>query len=117
MTRAERLLELIQNLRGRRYVAPGRVLAGELGMSLRTLYRDLQEVTTRRVIWPFSLAFYHDSLVVAAWCEARNDFRHFRVDRVSSWTLMGPFPRPRDELVAQWRLKFGVRPDWTADTF
>src|SRR5438128_6721901 len=39
--RAERLLELIQILRRHRRPVSGRVLAGELGVSLRTLYRDV----------------------------------------------------------------------------
>jgi len=41
MSRAERLLDLLQSLRRRRYAVKGGVLAEELGVSLRTLYRDI----------------------------------------------------------------------------
>ena len=41
MSRAERLLDLIQILRRHRRPVAGQVLAGELGVSLRTLYRDI----------------------------------------------------------------------------
>ncbi len=41
MSRAERLLDLIQTLRRHRRPVSGHVLAGELGVSLRTLYRDI----------------------------------------------------------------------------
>ncbi|MGA2107506.1 MAG: YafY family protein [Syntrophorhabdales bacterium] len=41
MSRAERLLDLLQSLRRRRYAVRGRDLAEELGISLRTLYRDI----------------------------------------------------------------------------
>jgi predicted DNA-binding transcriptional regulator YafY len=41
MSRAERLLELMQNLRLRRRPVAGQALAEELGVSLRTLYRDI----------------------------------------------------------------------------
>ena len=41
MSRAERLLELIQILRRHRRPVSGRMLAAELGVSLRTLYRDI----------------------------------------------------------------------------
>ncbi len=41
MPRSERLIELIQALRRRRLPATGRALADELGVSLRTLYRDI----------------------------------------------------------------------------
>ena len=41
MSRAERLLDLIQLLRRHRYPVSGAALAAELGISLRTLYRDI----------------------------------------------------------------------------
>lgn len=41
MSRAERLLSLIQLLRRHRRPVSGAALAGELGISLRTLYRDI----------------------------------------------------------------------------
>ncbi len=41
MSRAQRLLDLIQLLRRRRRPVSGSVLADELGVSLRTLYRDI----------------------------------------------------------------------------
>ena len=42
MSRAERLLELLQSLRLRRRPVAGHTLAEELGVSLRTLYRDIE---------------------------------------------------------------------------
>lgn len=41
MSRAQRLLDLIQILRRHRYPVTGAALAAELGTSLRTLYRDI----------------------------------------------------------------------------
>ncbi|PWC32230.1 YafY family protein [Azospirillum sp. TSO35-2] len=41
MSRAERLLDLMQVLRRHRQPVSGRALAAELGVSLRTLYRDI----------------------------------------------------------------------------
>jgi predicted DNA-binding transcriptional regulator YafY len=41
LSRAERLLDLIQLLRRHRYPVSGAALAAELGISLRTLYRDI----------------------------------------------------------------------------
>ena len=41
MSRSERLLALLQALRRRRRAVSGHVLAEELGVSLRTLYRDI----------------------------------------------------------------------------
>lgn len=42
MSRAQRLLDLIQILRRHRFPVAGSVLADELGISLRTLYRDIE---------------------------------------------------------------------------
>ena len=41
MVRATRLLDLLQRLRSRRFPVSGATLAAELGISLRTLYRDV----------------------------------------------------------------------------
>lgn len=41
MSRAQRLLDLVQVLRRHRYPVAGAVLAEEVGVSLRTLYRDI----------------------------------------------------------------------------
>ncbi|MDG9671646.1 HTH domain-containing protein [Hahella sp. CR1] len=41
MSRAERLLELMQTLRRYRYPVSGKQLASELDVSIRTLYRDI----------------------------------------------------------------------------
>ncbi|QOZ67530.1 helix-turn-helix transcriptional regulator [Bradyrhizobium arachidis] len=47
MSRSERLLELIQFLRTRRRPVAGAQLADEFGVSLRTIYRDIQTLTAR----------------------------------------------------------------------
>jgi predicted DNA-binding transcriptional regulator YafY len=37
-----------------------------------------------RVIQPFAVAYYTGATLICAWCELRNDLRHFRTDRVVS---------------------------------
>ena len=44
MSRAHRLLDLIQVLRQHRRPVAGAVLAEELGVSLRTVYRDIESL-------------------------------------------------------------------------
>ena len=48
MSRAQRLLDLIQLLRRHRRAVAGAVLAEELGVSLRTLYRDIETLEGAR---------------------------------------------------------------------
>lgn len=47
MSRTERLLQLMQILRRHRYPVSGAVLAQELGISLRSLYRDIATLQTQ----------------------------------------------------------------------
>jgi predicted DNA-binding transcriptional regulator YafY len=47
MSRAQRLLDLIQLLRGYRHPVSGAVLAEALGISLRTLYRDIETLNAQ----------------------------------------------------------------------
>ena len=47
MSRAQRLLDLIQFLRGYRRPVSGAVLAEALGISLRTLYRDIETLNAQ----------------------------------------------------------------------
>ena len=158
MSRSERLLDLIQILRRHRRPVSGRTLAGEMGVSIRTLYRDIatlqgqgapiegeaglgyvlkpgfmlpplmftdEEVeaivlgsrwvakqpdkrlavaATERVVWPFALGFFDKVRVMVAWCEMRQDFRHFRADRVSRLAASDiRYPRRRQAMLKEWR--------------
>ncbi|MHB1513143.1 MAG: helix-turn-helix transcriptional regulator [Acidiferrobacter sp.] len=70
---------------------------------LHILYTSLAETETERVIWPVALAFFEGVQLVAAWCELRADFQHFRVDRIASLETLGiPYPRTRKDLARQW---------------
>lgn len=50
--------------------------------SLSITYRDVEGVLTERTILPLALIYYVDAIVVAAWCDLRSNFRHFRADRI-----------------------------------
>lgn len=39
---------------------------------------------TQRTVWPMALAFFPPVWLVLAWCELRQDFRSFRVDRIDA---------------------------------
>ena len=45
-------------------------------------YGDVEGRVTERTILPIAIAFYEGRVVVTAWCELREDFRHFRADRI-----------------------------------
>jgi len=45
-------------------------------------YRDLAEQASERIVRPLGCFYWGKVWTLSAWCERRNDFRTFRVDRV-----------------------------------
>lgn len=69
---------------------------------LRITYVDKEGQRTNRTIWPVAMAYYVDVTVVAAWCELRQDFRHFRVERIVASNLLAETFPASGELVKRW---------------
>jgi len=68
-------------------------------------YLDVNERETQRTIYPFALGFFERVRIVIAWCELRNEFRHFRTDRITQLTLPGTrYPHRRQALLKDWRV-------------
>jgi predicted DNA-binding transcriptional regulator YafY len=49
---------------------------------LRLHYADGQGRASERVVWPLGCFFWGQVWTLAAWCEWRQDFRSFRIDRI-----------------------------------
>jgi predicted DNA-binding transcriptional regulator YafY len=72
-------------------------------------YRDAAGRATTRAIWPFAIGFFDRARVVVAWCEARQGFRHFRLDRVARLEVTAArYPRGRAALLADWQRGLGT---------
>ncbi|KTD24458.1 helix-turn-helix transcriptional regulator [Legionella maceachernii] len=72
-------------------------------------YVDLKDSETKRVIWPFAIGFFDQVRVLAAWCEIRQSFRHFRIDRIKKLTLINHrYPKRRQALLNEWRELNGI---------
>jgi len=54
-------------------------------------YADQHGSSSHRVIRPLGLWFWGKVWTVVAWCELRNDFRMFRLDRIKDMEECGPF--------------------------
>lgn len=52
-------------------------------------YVDVSGEESERRIRPLCLTFIAPVWLVAAWCESRDDFRHFRIDRIRSMKICG----------------------------
>lgn len=56
-------------------------------------YHDAGRETSERIVWPLTLAYWGRSWTLGAWCELRQDFRSFRIDRISvARALRSTFP-------------------------
>ncbi|MEP6721714.1 MAG: YafY family protein [Variovorax sp.] len=62
---------------------------------LRLVYRDVSDAPSERTVRPLGCFYWGKVWTLSAWCELRNDFRGFRVDRID---LLEVLPeRFRDE--------------------
>ena len=57
-------------------------------------YLSLSGASSNRVVRPLEIQVWESALTLTAWCETRQDFRVFRVDKISSATLLETGFRP-----------------------
>ena len=75
-------------------------------------YFDAQDAHSDHTIWPFAVGYFDQTRVVAAWCEMRRDFRHFRTDRILELTVLDQgLPRRRAVLLKEWEKTKPKRPE------
>ncbi|MEF0939930.1 helix-turn-helix transcriptional regulator [Rhizobium sp. BR 362] len=54
---------------------------------LALTYQAEKGEITNRIVWPVILGYAESHRLLVAWCELRQDFRHFRCDRISAAKL------------------------------
>lgn len=66
-------------------------------------YCDEHEQASERIIRPLAIVYFVEVVGIAAWCELRGAFRHFRADRIRSCSLSGEnFEGEGTALRARW---------------
>ena len=74
------------------------------GRKLRLRYGDVDGKATDRTVWPIAIGYQEYSRMLVAWCELRQDFRHFRADRVLEAVFLEErYPERSTVLRARWR--------------
>ena len=53
-------------------------------------YRDGTGAVTRRRLWPLAIGLFNGCEMLGAWCEMREGFRHFRLDRIGVVAELSP---------------------------
>ncbi len=54
---------------------------------IHIIYIDENKKQTTRTLHPLALFFFNPVWLLAGWCEKRQDFRNFRLDRIQSLTI------------------------------
>ncbi len=55
---------------------------------IHLVYLDKDEEKTQRCVRPLCLVFFSPVWLLLAWCEKRNDFRNFRLDRIDNLSIL-----------------------------
>ncbi|MEM7213243.1 MAG: WYL domain-containing protein [Pseudomonadota bacterium] len=61
----------------------------------------MNEEQTKRVILPIALTYYVTVATVSAWCTLREDFRSFRVDRITECNCLDAYFTGESEVLRQ----------------
>jgi predicted DNA-binding transcriptional regulator YafY len=66
-------------------------------------YKDEGGAASMRVIWPLAISYLNDLRIVISWCELRQDFRHFRADRMGEIEItQDKYKASRRTLMKKW---------------
>lgn len=84
------------------------------GCKVRIRYCDEAGRVSERVVWPVIIGYAETVRLLAAWCEWRHAFRHFRTDRIEAAAFLDEcFGRRPGDLRRDWKRQFeaerGVR--------
>ncbi len=67
-------------------------------------YRDGNEDVTDRTVWPVVIGYDETHPLLIAWCEMREAFRHFRIDRILAMEVSDQSYGPRrSDLLRRWQ--------------
>jgi predicted DNA-binding transcriptional regulator YafY len=69
--------------------------ATEQRCKVRMRYVDLKDTPSERTVLPLACVYWGDVWTLAAWCESRQGFRNFRIDRIAAIEVLAE--RFRDE--------------------
>ncbi|MEX3006835.1 helix-turn-helix transcriptional regulator [Hoeflea sp. TYP-13] len=70
---------------------------------LQLTYADRDRSVTDRIVWPLLIAYLDRTRYLIGWCETRQDYRHFKTDRVRELKVLGEkYPGRRAALIKGW---------------
>ena len=74
-------------------------------------YQDLQRKTSQRTLHPLGCFYWGKVWTLAAWCETKQDFRNFRMDRIEDLQVLDVgFQQAAGQTLADFLRKVGAAP-------
>lgn len=71
--------------------------------TLQLVYTDRDGRMTDRIVWPLLIAFLDRTRYLVGWCETKDDYRHFKTERVQELkVLSNKYPGRRAALLKGW---------------
>lgn len=78
-------------------------------LKVEITYIDAKGAASHRVIWPILIGLFEQHHVLVAWCETKQSYRNFRLDRIQAWQkLECKYPRSRHALLTEWEALEGI---------
>lgn len=70
---------------------------------IQLIYTDRDGNTTDRIVWPLLIAYLDRSRYLVGWCETKQDYRHFKTERVKELKVLNnKYPGRRAALLKGW---------------
>lgn len=77
---------------------------------LQLAYQDRDGVKSERIVWPLLIAFLDRTRYLIAWCETKDDYRHFKTERVQELKVIAEkYPGRRAALLKGWESAMAKR--------
>ena len=105
------------------FFAPSFHVKGEFSKKVDTLHRaiddhrvvsfaylDRNEAATQRRVWPLGLVYWGARWTIGAWCELREGFRNFDVERMQDVAMHEAFPDMEGRRLADFMRHVGAKP-------
>ena len=71
------------------------------------IYSDAKGEASERIVWPLTLVYWGFNWTLGAWCELRQGFRSFRIDRIEDAKTLGSrFPDESGKRLADFFVQF-----------
>ena len=78
---------------------------------LQLIYKDRSGGMTDRIVWPLLIAFLDRTRYLVGWCETKQDYRHFKTERIKELKVLGEkYQGRRAALLKGWEDATAKRP-------